>query len=328
MNDIKIMDVSLRDGGYLNNWRFDKEQLKKVALLLDTLKLDYIELGYINDQFSLGMDDQSALHVLEDIKENLCHAELALMVNPKYKNVKNRFGHFADYITFIRIPSDFTNIKEAMALAEHVKQNNIKVSLNLISITQYNYKELLNFIISFRHSGLIDMIYIADSRGSLRPYEVIEIFKIIKPHFGCSLGFHAHDNLHLAIANTLASIQAGCKFVDGSVAGYGLGGGNARLDLLLKRVKGLDTENDAIFHQLIQTLDLMKPHAFEMELYRCSAEKNLEQEWVPILYEKYRMNTLALMRTLSTKNYKNDDDIHEILLKNSEEFHANQRSVQ
>jgi len=328
MSNIKIMDVSLRDGGYLNNWRFEADQLKKAALLLDSLMIDYIELGYINDELSLGMADKSALRVLEEIAGRARHAGFAMMINPKFQNVKHRLCHFADYISYIRVPCDFTNIAAAMKLAEYIKRNNIKVSFNLISITQYSHQELIDFIQSFQGSGLFDLLYVADSRGSLKPHQVSEIIQTLQIHFYCPLGFHAHDNLGRAIANTLASIEAGCHWVDGSVSGYGLGGGNTSMETLLQCLKGPDIGNEAmknLFHQLIQTLDLAKPGAFEMELYRHSAEKNLEQEWVPIVYEKYGMDAPAIINALPFQNYKNNDDILEFIIKNREGPHANQR---
>ena len=323
MSHIKIIDVSLRDGGYLNNWQFDREQLKKVSLILDSLKLDFVEVGYLNDRLSLGMDDKSALCLLEEIKKNLNHSQLSIMVNPKYKEVKNKLCHFSDYITFIRIPSDFINIRDALILAEHIKRCNIKVSLNLISITQYTYDELMDFIITFNTSGLIDMLYVADSRGSLQPAEAFEYIKIIKSCFNQTVGFHGHDNLNLAFENSLMAVKAGCEFVDGSVEGYGLGGGNTRLDILMKHFRGMDTgsgEGKAIFHELKQVLDLAKPR--EMELYRFSAEKNMEQEWVAPILEKYGKDSSDIIKSLTKKSYKNCEDIHDIISKNREEIHA------
>lgn len=317
MNKIKIIDVSLRDGGYLNNWQFSKDQVKGVCSILDDLKIDYIELGYLSDELCLGMDNKTALELLAEIKKDSSHSQLVLMVNPKNKAISNKIFEFSDYISYIRIPCDFTNLKDALILAEKIKKTNIKVSLNLISITQYNYNELLDFIASISNFNLIDMLYIADSRGSLRPEEVFEIIQTIKLHCHKPIGFHAHDNLNLAHANTLMSIEAGCELIDGSVKGFGLGGGNARTEFLLKYVKGLDTRRGKVkasIQELVQLLNLEKPKGLETELYRLSGAKNLEQEWVPILMEKYRNDSLPIIKSILKKNYKNCEDIHQILL--------------
>ncbi|WP_434133788.1 hypothetical protein KIAC18_002118 [Sporomusa sphaeroides] len=325
MNEIKIMDVSLRDGGYLNNWQFCKEQVKRVCSILDDIKIDYIEVGYLSDELCLGMDNKIALELLAEIKKNICHSQLVLMVNPKNKTVRNKVFDFSDYISYIRIPCDFTNLKNALILAESIKKTNIKVSLNLISITQYNYDELLDFIASISNSNLIDMIYVADSRGSLRPREVLEIIRTIKLYFHKKIGFHAHNNLGLAFANTLMSIKAGCELVDGSMNGVGLGGGNTHTELLLRYVKGMDTgcsRVEASTREFVQLLNLVKPEGLERQLYRLSAAKNLEQEWVPPLMEKYRNDSLAVIERISRKSYKNCEDIHEILLNTRREVHA------
>jgi len=320
MNGIKIMDVSLRDGGYLNNWQFRKDQVKRICYILDDIKIDYIEVGYLSDELCLGMDNKTALELLAEIKKNIDHSELVLMVNPKNKAVGNMLFNFSDYISFIRIPCDFTNLKNALILAENVKKTNIKVSLNLISISQYNYDELFDFIATISNSNLIDVLYIADSRGSLHPEEVLAIIQNIKLYYHKPIGFHAHDNLDLALANTLISIKAGCEFVDGSVKGFGLGGGNTHINLLLKYVKGVDagsSEVKASFRELVQLLNLVKPKGLERQLYRFSAAKNLEQEWVPILMEKYSDNSLAIIKSIPKKVYKNNEniyDIHEKLL--------------
>jgi len=325
MNEIKIMDVSLRDGGYLNNWQFCKDQVKKVCFILDDIKIDYIEVGYLNDELCLGMDNKTALNLLAEIKKNIYHSQLVLMVNPKNKYVRNKLFDLSDYISYIRIPCDFTNLKDALVLADNIKKADIKVSLNLISITQYNYKELIDFIALISNTNLIDMLYVADSRGSLSPGEVLEIIRTIKVYFHKTIGFHGHDNLDLALANTLMSIKAGCKLVDGSIKGFGLGGGNADTRLLLKYVKGVDTECSKVkvsIRELVQLLNLVKPKGLERQLYRLSAAKNLEQEWVPILMEKYNDESLAIIKSILKKNYKNCEDIHELLLEHGREVHV------
>ncbi|WP_024831259.1 hypothetical protein [Ruminiclostridium josui] len=317
MNNIKIMDVSLRDGGYLNNWQFSKDQIERVCYSLDDFKVDYIETGYLSNELCLGMDYKAALGLLEKIKNNISYSQLVLMITPKNKAVSNRMSDFTDYISYVRIPCDFSNIQDALVIAENVKKSNIKVSLNLISVTQYNYDEFLDFISSFSSTNLIDALYIADSRGALLPDDVYEIIRTLKSYCNKPIGFHAHDNLDLAHSNTIASIKAGCELVDGSLNGFGLGGGNTCTEFLLDYVKGLDIKNDEVkenIRELIQLLNLEKPKGLEKELYKYSGLKNLEQEWVPILIENYYKDSLALIKSISKRNYKNSESIHQIIL--------------
>jgi len=78
-----------------------------------------------------------------------------------------------------------------------------------------------------------DYINIADSAGAMLPNDAAERIRAVKAAVKIPVGFHAHNNLGLAIGNTLAAIEAGAQVADGSVRGLGGGAGNAQLEVLV-----------------------------------------------------------------------------------------------
>ena len=76
------------------------------------------------------------------------------------------------------------------------------------------------------------MIYATDSAGALLPHEVKERVQALKDSLSCDIGFHGHNNLSLAMANTIAAVEAGATYVDGSLRCLGAGSGNTQTEVM------------------------------------------------------------------------------------------------
>jgi len=93
--------------------------------------------------------------------------------------------------------------------------------------------EALREIVSRLDPACADVLYLADSLGSLKPREIVSIVKAVQENWPNPIGIHAHDNGGLAIANTLAAIEAGATWVDSTVTGMGRGAGNTQSEILV-----------------------------------------------------------------------------------------------
>ncbi|MCI5129049.1 MAG: hypothetical protein D3907_11245 [Candidatus Electrothrix sp. AUS3] len=153
-------------------------------------------------------------------------------------------------------------------------------------------------------SGLIDIFYLADSRGACRPDDVFRMVSIIREVWEGRFGFHAHDNTGLAAANSLRALDAGCQLIDATVNGLGLGSGNTdlshALDIVKKRcpdkqynIKALDT---------VSTLQVPIPKG-KKNIYQLVGEKNFAQLWVDPLIERYGDDTEQLLQGIPRRPY-------------------------
>ena len=108
----------------------------------------------------------------------------------------------------------------------------LTVSMNFIHVSQYQEKEL-NTVVATAVQHHSDIIYFADSNGSLMPDRVKQLYEKYTQLYSTKFGFHGHDNLGMAQANTLAAIDAGATYVDASLGGMGKGIGNLKMEFFI-----------------------------------------------------------------------------------------------
>lgn len=110
-----------------------------------------------------------------------------------------------------------------------------------------------------------DAVIIMDSTGTYLPGEVMERIWELKEYLGIDVGFHAHDNLGLATANSLIAAQAGAKYIDGCIRGFGAGAGNAHLEMLIPVLEKAGFNVDIDFKKVIieadTVMDYLVPQA-------------------------------------------------------------------
>ena len=121
---------------------------------------------------------------------------------------------------------------ETLPILKLAKKINLPVSVNFIHMTYYTEDELDDVVkeVSMYHP---DMIYFADSNGSILPQRIQSIYERYTHSYSIPFGFHAHDNIGLAQTNALTAINSGAQFIDASLAGMGKGTGNLKTEFLI-----------------------------------------------------------------------------------------------
>ncbi|KGP62793.1 4-hydroxy-2-oxovalerate aldolase [Legionella norrlandica] len=236
MNPISILDASLRDGGHRTNFYFKDDDLKKILVPLDNSGIEYIEIGYRN----------GSLHPIENIgRAGVCQkdyllycnslikkAKIAVMVHPKNIVEEDLEELKACGVQLIRICLARDDLVNAVPILKLAKNLNLETSVNIIHVSYYSEKELDTLIEEISQYEP-NMIYFADSNGSLFPDKINKLYKKYTYKYKIPFGFHAHDNLGLAQANALAAINSGVHFIDASLAGMGKGTGNLKTEFFI-----------------------------------------------------------------------------------------------
>lgn len=244
MSDSKtfLLDCTLRDGGYYNNWDFDTELVQDYLQSMATAGIDYVELGlrgfarhgfrggyaYSSDAFlsSLPLLPGVCYGVMVNASELVQHADGALAA------ARLLFSPAADSpVGLVRIASHAHEFEAVLPACGWLRQQGYKVGINLMQIAEQPDDTIVRLAAAAQRFGL-DVLYFADSMGSLSPEDVRRIIDLLRQGWKGALGIHAHDNRALAHANTLAAISAGATWVDGTVLGMGRGPGNARIEYL------------------------------------------------------------------------------------------------
>lgn len=244
-NSFKILDCTIRDGGYLNDWTFDKTLVRELYRNLSRAGIDFIEIGFRHKQpADKGIWCSCPEELIHEICGEISGVGIALLVDLGKVDFDKIPPAKKSLVRLYRVACNKSEVMQGLQLAEAIKARGYVVSLNLMGIANYSKPELEALVPLLRNSSL-DYVYFADSYGSLFPHEIKGYIDTLKST-GKKIGFHPHNNLQLAFANTLEALRYDIDIVDGTVFGMGRGAGNLPLEILLtylERIKGHDIYN-------------------------------------------------------------------------------------
>ena len=241
---IKLLDVTLRDGGSKVNFQFSPHLIKNMLSQLDDAGLDYIEIGYRNGLLTpsktLGVAGNCPSNYLTFCKKIIQKSKLSVMAHPNNLGYDDLAELKDCGIDLLRLCLKKGELNQLAFLLEKTKRLKLNFSVNLTQISHYCENELdktLAFLSEFEPN----MIYFADSNGSLFPEKIEPLYaKFTKSYSNC-FGFHAHDNLGLAQANAISAIHGGAQCIDVSVMGLGKGVGNLRSESFIAYLCAIGT---------------------------------------------------------------------------------------
>ena len=237
---IEILDCTLRDGGYNNLWDFSDALVRRYLAALDRTGVTWVEMGYRSPASSGPAGAyRYCTDQLLSTRANGSSLRFAVMIDgkaicqPESGGVRALFGPRAQSpVDLVRIAATIPLLPDLLPVCASLKELGYRVAVNLMQASEKSPEELRQAA-AFMEASDADMLYLADSFGSMTPASVRPRIEAIAGSFPRQIGFHAHDNLGLALANTLAAIEAGATIVDGSVRGMGRGAGNTRTEQLL-----------------------------------------------------------------------------------------------
>jgi 4-hydroxy-2-oxovalerate aldolase len=248
---VRVLDATLRDGSHAIRHRFTTEQVRTIAGGLDAAGVYAIGVGHGDGLGGSSLQLGLSLHTDEELisaaASVISRARLAVTLVPGIGTKDHLRGAAALGARLVRIA---THCTEADVSVQHIalaRELDLEVHGDLMMphlTDPAGLAEQAAIMVGAGAQG----VYVMDSAGALVPDEVRRRISAIRARLGpdVALGVHAHDNLSLAVANTLAGIEEGATLVDGCLVGLGAGAGNARTEVLaavLERV-GIDTGLD------------------------------------------------------------------------------------
>ena len=211
-NRFNILDCTLRDGGYYNNWDFEENLVNEYLQAMDSLQIDYVEIGFRtlkNDNFrgAFAFSTDKYLNNL-DIPTGLKN-KLGVMINGseisnpdiQIDSLEKLFQPKSKSpISLVRIACHTHEFNNCLPVASWLKKNGYLVGFNLMQISDCSKEEISRFA-KIANSHPIDVLYFADSMGSLDQKKLNEIIKAFRSGWNGALGIHTHDNMGQALAN-------------------------------------------------------------------------------------------------------------------------------
>jgi 4-hydroxy 2-oxovalerate aldolase len=247
-----ILDCTIRDGGYYNAWDFEKSLIDSYIESTNNLPIDYIEVGYRNNpqESYLGKYAYSPEYELSNIR-NKSTKKISIMLNEKDvkpSDLATLIQPIEKLVDIVRVAVDPISIERAANLAKAIKKFNVEVGFNVMYMSRWESYEGLFDKFALLNDN-VDVLYMVDSFGAALPKEIAKITAQMKQTISCKIGFHGHNNLELALINTLTAIENGVDFVDSTFMGMGRGAGNLKTELALAYLNahyGLEVDLNAL----------------------------------------------------------------------------------
>ena len=239
---MEILDCTLRDGGYYTNWDFDQKLTNDYFKLIKSLPIEIIEIGYRGNTSKknayFGEYYFLTISNLKRIKSIIGNKKkISIMVDLKdwrsvsdlKKNLSKCRG-VVDIVRFAVAPNKLVEFKDFLKVT---KSLGFKVCVNLMySHVILKNSELIRRVLKLKK--FFDVLYIVDSYGTLITGDVENIInKIKKIDDKIPIGFHAHNNLEMALANSIEAIKNNIDYLDCTITGMGRGAGNLKTELLI-----------------------------------------------------------------------------------------------
>jgi len=209
-NSIKVLDVTLRDGGCVNNFNFGQPYMERILAAQERSGVEIIELGYLDDKGSFSgrtqwaSIDSISRSFLKEKQKGITY--VAMMDYGKFSpgNIVDRKENFIDGI---RLAFHKKNVRDIFPVAEEILRKGYQLYLQPMLTVHYSENELLE-LIGMVNSELPEVtgFYIVDSFGEMRSNDLSRIFNIVESNLNQNilLGFHYHNNLQLAYSNACA----------------------------------------------------------------------------------------------------------------------------
>lgn len=251
MGKINLLDCTLRDGGYLNNWEFGETVIADIIEKLSTTNVEILELGFIrSEEYSR---DRVVFNRMEQIKELIGRGKKSvsfsvmgeLSSRVPLENITPADKSGIDIIRMIiwkdkHLPDGTVvdALEEGYRYCEALIEKGYKVCVQPVRVNQYSDDEFYAMVKRF--SGLNPMaLYVVDSWGTDNPEDLLHYMRIadgILPE-GTALGYHGHNNMMHALSVAQTMLRENFErdiIIDASVFGIGRGAGNLNLEIIAK----------------------------------------------------------------------------------------------
>lgn len=261
-NKINLYDVTLRDGSHAISHQLSEQQVDAYTQLIDKTGIYAIEVGHGNglgaSSVLVGQSRLSDEVLIKTAKNNLHNTKLGIHVIPGFatinRDIKNALSWGVD---IVRVASHCTEADTTERHIGYVREKG-KEAYGLLMMSHMTAPEtLLDEAIKMQTYGA-EAIVILDSAGSYLPNDVKERISLLSQNLNVPIGFHAHNNLGLAISNSLVAVEAGAQIIDGAVKGFGAGAGNAQLEVLVAVLEKLEYSTHVDLYKILDVADMVE----------------------------------------------------------------------
>lgn len=256
MPDILLIDPTLRDGNHAVRHQIDADQITTYCAAAEAAGIPIVEVGHGNgvgaSSLQVGLALLSQEEMFRAARSQLKSTRLATLVIPGFGTIRDHLQPALDQgVEVMRVAAHCTAVDTSLRAIRYASK---RVETYCCFTTSHlgTPEELVSEGLKIQEAGAMGLT-LMDSAGAMLPDQVTEVVTALVEGLDIPIGYHAHNNLGVGIANTLAAVKAGATIVDACARGFGAGAGNAQLELVVGVLarEGYDTGID-----LYKALDL------------------------------------------------------------------------
>ena len=243
---MKLFDCSMRDGGYMNNWYFSKEQARACYSATKDCGIEYCEIGFRRNEHANGPWFYTPESLVNETYGDIVTPEcrLAIMAQMGTFTIDDFVPKSESLISMVRVliayhckdkddsKLDTELIHETVDMCKKLRELGYEVSINIGRIDKMS-DEQIQETCGIIKDAPIEYFYLADTYGNLGIYKMRQILANINKYYDGKVGFHAHDNLKNASVKAIDALYNGADIVDVTFGGFGRGSGNAKSEYVL-----------------------------------------------------------------------------------------------
>lgn len=239
----KLLDCTIRDGGYRNDWAFSNEDVMDAYHACDKAGISIFEIGFLHPENNKGLYFHFQPTLASQLLLKPSSMKVAVMMRPEWGVAHVPYKHewFVDTVRVLfKSPFDLAYYEENLAICKALEVKGYNIHMNFARGGELKEDSMHHIAIGIvKNSIHPQSITLADTFGDMLDVDVtssIRLFRTIlrSRNLGhIALGFHAHNGMENADAKALAAWKAGALYVDGCIGGFGRGAGNARTEFLV-----------------------------------------------------------------------------------------------
>ena len=260
MKHVLISDPTLRDGSHAVQHQISASQVVAYCRAADAAGIPVVEVGHGNglaaSSLQLGFSLLSDAEMLGLARENLKSSQLGVFIIPGFGTIKRDLAPAVDMgIDVVRVGSHCTEADTTARHLSYAREKGKRAYGNLMMSHMADAKTLLAESKKMQSYGA-EGVVLMDSAGALLPQDVKERFEVLSQGLDIPVGLHAHNNLGMAVANSIAAVEAGATILDGTARGFGAGAGNTQLEVLVAVLAKMGYETGIDLYKVLDLSDL------------------------------------------------------------------------
>ena len=268
MPKILISDPTLRDGSHAISHQLNPHQIAVYAAAAEAAGVPIVEVGHGNglgaSSLQLGESLISDLEMLKAAREKLVNSKLGIFVIPGFATINKDLSKAIEAgVDVVRVVAHCT---EADITERHISyaRERGKEVYGVLMMSHMAPKEILIEECRKMEFYGAEGVILMDSAGAYLPKDVREKVSALVNNLTIPVGFHAHNNLSMAIANSIAAAEAGATILDGTARGFGAGAGNAQLEVLVAVLEKMGYSTGIDVYKILDLGDIAEKELIEV----------------------------------------------------------------